>query len=65
MLSMPCWQFLCFSYEFVGHVGCPLPCCKVKLVDVPDMDYYAKDGKGEVSNSNKYSSWYCQEFSAF
>ncbi|XP_046839052.1 long-chain-fatty-acid--CoA ligase 5-like [Xenia sp. Carnegie-2017] len=32
----------------VGHVGPPLPCNMVKLVDVPDMDYYAKDGAGEV-----------------
>ncbi|XP_074608164.1 long-chain-fatty-acid--CoA ligase 1-like [Acropora palmata] len=31
-----------------GHVGPPLPCNKIKLVDVPDMDYYAKDGKGEI-----------------
>ncbi|XP_068706539.1 long-chain-fatty-acid--CoA ligase 1-like [Montipora foliosa] len=31
-----------------GHVGPPMPCNKIKLVDVPDMDYYAKDGKGEV-----------------
>ncbi|XP_062575832.1 long-chain-fatty-acid--CoA ligase 1-like isoform X2 [Saccostrea cucullata] len=32
----------------IGHVGCPLPCAKVKLVDVPEMDYYAKDNKGEI-----------------
>ena len=32
----------------VGNVGVPLPCCEIKLVDVPDMDYYAKDDKGEV-----------------
>lgn len=31
-----------------GHVGPPLPCNKIKLVDVPEMDYYAKDGKGEI-----------------
>lgn len=31
-----------------GHVGPPLPCNKIKLVDVPDMKYYAKDGKGEI-----------------
>lgn len=29
-------------------MGPPLPCNKIKLVDVPDMQYYAKDGKGEV-----------------
>ena len=32
----------------IGHVGPPLPCNKIKLVDVPEMEYYAKDGKGEV-----------------
>lgn len=31
-----------------GHCGPPLPCNVVKLVDVPEMDYYAKDNKGEV-----------------
>lgn len=31
-----------------GHCGPPLSCCMVKLVDVPDMNYFAKDGKGEV-----------------
>lgn len=31
-----------------GHVGAPLPCSLVKLVDIPEMSYYAKDGKGEV-----------------
>lgn len=31
-----------------GHCGPPLPCNVVKLVDVPEMDYYAKDNKGEI-----------------
>ncbi|KAL3875983.1 hypothetical protein ACJMK2_033876 [Sinanodonta woodiana] len=31
-----------------GQVGAPLPGCMVKLVDVPEMDYYAKDDKGEI-----------------
>ncbi|XP_022319066.2 long-chain-fatty-acid--CoA ligase 5-like [Crassostrea virginica] len=39
-----------------GHVGCPLPCCKVKLVDVPEMDYYSKDNKGEIC-SYSYSTF--------
>lgn len=34
--------------EIGGHVGKPLSCCAVKLVDVPDMDYYAKENQGEV-----------------
>ncbi|XP_063716225.1 long-chain-fatty-acid--CoA ligase 1-like [Symsagittifera roscoffensis] len=31
-----------------GHVGVPLMCCEVKLVDIPDMNYYAKQNKGEI-----------------
>lgn len=31
-----------------GTVGAPLVCNQVKLVDVPDMNYFAKDNKGEV-----------------
>lgn len=38
----------CFLYE--GNVGPPLPCCEIKLADVEDMNYYAKDNKGEVSH---------------
>lgn len=32
----------------VGHVGPPIPCCKIKLVDVPEMEYYASESKGEI-----------------
>ena len=32
----------------VGHVGTPLPCNLIKLVDVPDMNYFAKNNEGEV-----------------
>ncbi|CAH2323133.1 long-chain-fatty-acid-- ligase 5 [Pelobates cultripes] len=31
-----------------GHVGAPLPCNLVKLVDVVDMNYFASNGEGEV-----------------
>ncbi|XP_078659799.1 long-chain-fatty-acid--CoA ligase 1-like isoform X1 [Branchiostoma floridae x Branchiostoma belcheri] len=38
-----------FPMDFsIGHVGIPLACLKIKLDDVPDMNYYAKDGKGEI-----------------
>ena len=39
-----------FSFT-AGHVGPPLPCNKIKLVDVPEMECYAKDGKVEVRMS--------------
>uniref|UniRef100_A0AAQ4PAJ5 Arachidonate--CoA ligase n=1 Tax=Gasterosteus aculeatus aculeatus TaxID=481459 RepID=A0AAQ4PAJ5_GASAC len=31
-----------------GHVGAPLPCNVVRLVDVEDMNYFASNGEGEV-----------------
>jgi len=31
-----------------GHVGPPLPCVTIKLIDVPEMNYYVKDNKGEI-----------------
>lgn len=30
------------------HVGPPLPCCAIKLKDVPEMNYYATSGQGEI-----------------
>ncbi|XP_078576808.1 long-chain-fatty-acid--CoA ligase 5-like isoform X2 [Branchiostoma floridae x Branchiostoma japonicum] len=32
----------------IGHVGTPLGCNLVKLVDVPDMNYFTEDKQGEV-----------------
>ncbi|CAI5444018.1 unnamed protein product [Caenorhabditis angaria] len=31
-----------------GHCGGPAPCTLMKLGDVPDLNYFAKDGKGEI-----------------
>ncbi|KAG8592111.1 hypothetical protein GDO81_000411 [Engystomops pustulosus] len=31
-----------------GHVGAPMPCNYVKLVDVDEMNYFAAKGEGEV-----------------
>ena len=33
-----------------GHVGPPLVSALIKLVDVPDMNYFASRGDGEVGN---------------
>ena len=32
-----------------GHVGVPIPCNLVKLVDVAEMNYFSENGEGEVS----------------
>jgi len=31
-----------------GHIGPPLPCLMVKMIDVPEMNYYVKDNRGEI-----------------
>uniref|UniRef100_A0A2K6LFQ6 Long-chain-fatty-acid--CoA ligase n=3 Tax=Rhinopithecus TaxID=542827 RepID=A0A2K6LFQ6_RHIBE len=31
-----------------GHVGAPMPCSLIKLVDVEEMNYLAAEGEGEV-----------------
>ncbi|XP_045140900.1 long-chain-fatty-acid--CoA ligase 6 isoform X1 [Echinops telfairi] len=31
-----------------GHVGAPLPCNHIKLVDVEELNYWAKNGEGEI-----------------
>lgn len=36
------------SMVFAGHVGPPLSSNMVKVVDVPEKECYAKDGRGEV-----------------
>lgn len=38
-----------FNFDSVsGQVGPPIPCSKIKMVDVKEMNYFAKDGCGEV-----------------
>ncbi len=32
----------------IGHCGPPLESVMIKLVDIPEMGYYAKDNKGEI-----------------
>ena len=32
----------------LGNVGPPLPCNIIRLIDVPEMNYYARNGEGEV-----------------
>lgn len=31
-----------------GHVGPPLSCNEIKLIDVPEKEFFSKDGKGEI-----------------
>lgn len=31
-----------------GHCGSPFGCTLLKLADVPELDYYADKGKGEI-----------------
>lgn len=43
-----------------GHVGSPIACNYIKLIDVPEMDYHAKNGIGEVcvKGTNVTSGYY-------
>ncbi|GBM68161.1 Long-chain-fatty-acid--CoA ligase 1 [Araneus ventricosus] len=45
--SGPCSVILLDS-SYDGCAGAPLPCCVMKVVDVPDMGYFSKHSKGEV-----------------
>ena len=39
---------VCVCHVLSGHVGAPIPCNVVKLVDVEEMNYFASNGEGEV-----------------
>ncbi|KAJ8941580.1 hypothetical protein NQ314_010355, partial [Rhamnusium bicolor] len=43
-----------------GHVGPPVACCCVKLVDVPEMEYWSKNNQGEVcvKGTNVFQGYY-------
>lgn len=46
------------------HIGPPIPCCTVKLVDVPEMDYHVSlHGVGEicVKGTNVFSGYFRDE----
>ena len=38
-----------------GHVGIPFVDVEIKLVDVPDMGYFAKDQCGEICSRSKFN----------
>ncbi|CAF1204257.1 unnamed protein product [Adineta ricciae] len=44
----------------VGNIGVPLNCNMIKLVDVPDMQYFSKDNVGElcIKGANVFKGYY-------
>ncbi|VDD95642.1 unnamed protein product [Enterobius vermicularis] len=46
-----------------GHVGIPTPCNAIKLVDVPELGYFSKDGAGEICirGYNVFKGYYKNE----
>lgn len=52
-------SFLNYFALSIGHVGAPLPCNLIKLVDVPEKNYFASKGEGEVSNMISKEMFVC------
>ncbi|CAE1256853.1 ACSL [Acanthosepion pharaonis] len=46
----------------IGEVGPPLPCCYIKLVDIPEMNYFSSEnnGEGEYIAPEKIENIYIQ-----
>lgn len=46
-----------------GNIGVPLDCNMIKLADVPDMQYFAKDNVGElcIKGANVFQGYYKDE----
>ena len=40
-----------FNFKFTGHLGNPIACCSIKLIDVPELNIWTKNAQmGEVSD---------------
>lgn len=52
-----------FADYSTGHVGGPIGCCQIKLVDVEDKGYFASQNKGEIclKGLNVFSGYYKDE----
>lgn len=51
LLSLSDRSELTTRFILSGHVGPPLPCNSIKLVDVAEMNYLAVNGEGEVKTN--------------
>lgn len=51
------YDFFFLIFLNTGHVGPPLPCNDIKLVDVAEMNYFAANGEGEVGSARVQLTW--------